>query len=641
MSQSNPSTSDAGQERDALSGLVDTLDTLERRIFGGESHSGRLISAESLDRILRRAGVCALASVERSESPDAPRLDLSADVKRVIDTKSEMKQSGHLLSLRHAALLQIVESLFRYLEYTADLEPDAYARIQYLQTGLARILVADPNVLSRPDHPARQLLEALVNTGKTYDPHSGPSAENLMGQIGGIVKAAVEAPRPTENAYSSGLREYFALIEAHSQDALEDAKKLVVKEKGEFQSNDAKLAVKQGLQKAVEGKKLPLVMLEFLQQIWSKYLYVTYLRHGMDSREWHNSMQDIHILIRSVGVRDRDQLFRLHSTQLNRILARVRLGADSIHGDWALTRDFFLAMDTLYEARLAGLDPVMDEAVVGASSDEAAEGSEDEVDQLDDLRLIDSLKVGDWYKLPEKGLELRCKLIEKNLQHGYCLFANLSGRKVAAARFSRIAGFLQAGLLKRIDTSPVFDNALAFACRQIAEQIPKLEAKAEQTERERAAILEQKRQEESAERLRRLEEERLRQETQLLEEKRRRERELARQKSEARLQAERSAREDALRQVLTDIERMQPDGRAEFVGEDGQTMTCKLALKLRSSGKLIFVNQLGRRVQELLPEEFAELILDGGATILSYGVAYDYGLQSLILTRDKKLDGEH
>jgi hypothetical protein len=360
----------------------------------------------------------------------------------------------------------------------------------------------------------------------------------------------------------------------------------------------------------------------------------------MDSREWHKSMQDIHILIRSVAVRDRDQLFRLYSTQLTRILARVRLGADSIHGDWTLTRNFFNAMDRLYEARLAGVEPELEAAVVAGANDEVPAAAESEIDQIEDLRLIDALKVGDWYKLPEKGLELRCKLIEKNLQHRYCLFTNLSGRKVAATRFQDIAGFLQDGVLKRIDTSPVFDNALAFACRQMGEQLPKLEAKAEQTERERATILEQKRQEESAQRLRRLEEERLRQETQLLEEKRRREREHARREREARMQAERAAREGALRQVLSEIERLQPDGRVEFIGDDGQTTTCKLALKLRSSGKLIFVNQLGRRVQELLPGDFAEQILDGAASIVHYGVAYDCGLQSLILTRDEKLDDE-
>ena len=77
-----------------------------------------------------------------------------------------------------------------------------------------------------------------------------------------------------------------------------------------------------------------------------------------------------------------------------------------------------------------------------------------------------------------------------------------------------------------------------------------------------------------------------------------------------------------------------------FTAVTGQS-NYKLALKLRSSGKLIFVNRLGQRGLELLPRDFAERIVDGAANIVDYGVAYDYGLQSLISTRDEKLDGGH
>lgn len=194
MTRTNLSALDDHREHDTLTALVDTLDTLERRLYSGESYSDRLISPESLDQILRSAGTRFLASVKASESSNAQRLDLSAEVKRVIGAKAEAIQSGDLLSLRHTALLQIVESFFRYLEYAEDLEPGAYSQIQYLQIGFARILVADPGALTRPDHPARQFFELLIDNGKAYDPHSGPRADILMVNIGKTVRTAVDAP---------------------------------------------------------------------------------------------------------------------------------------------------------------------------------------------------------------------------------------------------------------------------------------------------------------------------------------------------------------------------------------------------------------------------------------------------------------
>ena len=606
---------DGRMQSETVNELFDQVAKLESRIFGGQLPSDRFIPQDSLEKILRRAGANYIAAGPSGKSA-AQRLDLSSEVKRVIESEPETIQPNRLLSKRHAALLQIVEYLFRYLEYTADLDPDAYAAIQYLQVGLAQILIADPGALNRAEHPARRFLERLVSTCKGYDRYAGSKAEALLMQVERSVKTAVESPDPPDSAFGSAEREFAALLDEYDQEILELARNVIAKEKGEVMRNDAKLAVNREIITAVKGKKLPLVLLQFLQRIWNKYLYAIYLHHGMESGEWRQGVEDIHALVRSLCIRDRNELFRFYTDEHALALTRVRVGASSIHGDEALAKQFFATLESIHKQIVDGELPVFKEITVSGPDDFSVASNTSVSDAIRQTPL-DDLRVGHWYKLLENGLEVRCRLIEKNLQHGYCVFSNYSGIKTARRDYTDVVQSARAGTLKQIDSSPIFAKSLAFACRQIAKQIPKLESRAQSVEQKRVRILERKRQAEAAEKLRRLEDERLREEARLLEESRIRE------------------REQALQQVLSSVNRMQPGGRVELIGDDGRKIACKLGLKLKSSRRLIFVDRLGRKVQELLPEHLAERIVDGRAAIANYGVAFDDTLRRLIIDRSE------
>jgi hypothetical protein len=82
---------------------------------------------------------------------------------------------------------------------------------------------------------------------------------------------------------------------------------------------------------------------------------------------------------------------------------------------------------------------------------------------------------------------------------------------------------------------------------------------------------------------------------------------------------------------------MQSGGWLEILNEDHQRISCKLGLRIKSSGKLIFVDSLGRKVMEFLPRQLAERIVDGSAAIVDFGVAFDETLGNLIVERSEKI----
>ncbi len=624
----------------ALSELIDTIDTLEQRVWGADSSPSRpTLELGQMQRVLLQASRL-LGKARAMQRGDAElRIDLRDMVRRIIESVAGVGPGSPSLSTRHAVLIQFAEDLFRYVESSCDLDSAAYAVVQYLKVGMARTLVLDPGALERRDHPVRLFCEYLISSLKGYDGRSGSRADALMGRVAGVVKSVAETPLAAaayEAAYEAARRELIALVDSFDQDSSMFARNLIAKEKGEASRCDARLTVNRAILEAVSGKRLPLVLLQFLQQIWSKYLYITHLRQGMDSREWREGIDDIGVLARSLDIRDRDGLFRFYGTHLSSTLDRLRAGADSIYGDVALAERFFEVMDLICAATLAGRGQEIEDLadLTTISEDGLQDGSEALVVNAANRNLAESLRIGCWYHFTENGMALRCQLIERNQKHRYCLFANLSGIKVARQEYAQAARAVESGLLKPVDTAPVFNRAMAYAGERLAEQIGQLENQALEAERLRAEAHERQRQEASAQQLQQA---RLREQARLLEEKRIRAQEQAKRQAEARERAARLTRERALRQVLVDVERMQSGGRVDLIDGDRRKVTCKLGLKLKSSGKMIFVDHLGRKMCEMLPEELATRIIDGSAGILDYGVAFDDTLRDLIVERSEKI----
>jgi len=625
-------------QSESIGELCSHLTQLETRIFGGELPPDRLLTPDTLKGILRRA-TASHGIVGTSGGKSAVRLDLSGTVKQIIESDEQIIGADRLLSIRDASLLQIVESLFRYLEYEADLDPYAYGAIQYLQVSLAQLLITNPAALDSAGHPARSFLERVVGACRSYDRHAGPKAAVLLEQVKRLVAATLYTLESPESSFSAADRDLTALLDGHDREILELSRDMIAKEQVEVKSSDAKLAVNWEILSAVTGKTLPLVLLQFLQQIWNKYLYITFLRHGMHSEQWRQGVEDIVALVDSASIRNRDDLFKFYTDGRAKALARIRVGTASIQGDEELGKRFFATLDAIHKKVGEGKKPKLQEIEV-PPPDDIPRPPPNRAGTSGSHIPLQHLRVGHWYKLLDRGLEVRCRLIEKNTENHYCLFSNFSGIKTARKSWPEVAEALQNNGLKKIDTAPVFAKAAAFACGQIAEQIPRLEARARKSEQERDKILQQKHQAQAQAELHRKEEERLREEARLLEESHQREQKKAQQQTESRVEAQRQARQQALQQVLVSVNRMQPGGLVELIGNDNRKINCKLGLKIKSSGKLIFIDRLGRKVDELLPEQLAERIINGSASISDYGVAFDDTLGRLITDRSEQVNVE-
>jgi hypothetical protein len=616
-----------------LSALIADIETLEQRISGENMLDSRLLPTPQLMDLLVRLGNRPPAAAQES----VQRLNLSTSILDIIDNEIKPRQRNHLLSMRQASLINAAEQIFFSLEKTADVDPLAFNTLRPLLADVVRLLLDAPDALNNPAHPVRRLIEILLKICSLYDAYSGQRADLLIDQAGKVIATLVGAPLPINGVYETAARELVNLFNTHNEQNLLLAKTLIAKEQGQSLRDDAKLKVNREMLETLDGHRLPRFFVQFLERVWSKYLYVTYLRHGIDGREWRNGLESIRILADSLNIQGRDAMFQFYAKHLSGTLTKVREAAFSIHQDEYLVHHFLQRMDAIHIDIMDEKTPNLGDVLLisaGSRMDSAATLP----DADNGSAPLAALRVGDWYRLEERGLKLRCKLVERNRQHAYCLFANLSGIKVGRYAFGQITAKLQEGSLRRLNNSaPMFQSALEHACKSLQQQLPKLQQQAVEAQQARARILELKHQAEVAEKLRQIELLRQQREEQQRRERLRQEQERQRREAEQRAQAQREAREKAIEDTVININRMQSGGWLELINRDNQRISCKLGLRIKSTGKLIFVDSLGRKVIEFQPRQLAESIVDGSASIVDFGIAFDETLGHLIVERSEKI----
>jgi flagellar biosynthesis GTPase FlhF len=270
------------------------------------------------------------------------------------------------------------------------------------------------------------------------------------------------------------------------------------------------------------------------------------------------------------------------------------------------------------------------------------------------IKKAQALQEGGWllYRT-EAGESIRCKLLAKIPDTDQLLFVNRNGLKVLQMGIEDMAYCLSAGIARQLREGDFFNSAWQQCVRAVLNEF-------------------EQRQEELQERkARRVEEERLREEQRVQAELDRKQQELRRiaaagkAKAEAlaiakaKAEAEREAAEQAeqerqerAQQQLEERDRQRVEARkiarlsldsisigawVEIPNADGEATKSKLAVKISSTKKYIFVDRNGLKVAQLLRDELIEMLVEGQAKILDLGENFEDRLAKVVegLRRDK------
>ncbi|AXK71121.1 DUF1631 family protein [Lysobacter sp. TY2-98] len=348
------------------------------------------------------------------------------------------------LSREDADIFELLSLMNSHLEREVRPDSPAKAMLDRLHLPLLRLALADPGFFLRAAHPAREVLNAVAESGARWYAPDDIDPQLLL-HLERIVDAIARAPSDVAGAFRSGLN---ALEQ--QQQAVARRSEIAERRNVEAARGKDKLAVARRragdvIDTALKSTKLPAFHRGMLRHAWADVLTLAHLRRGEESGEWTSLIEATDELVAAAAGKASagpdlvllvDQWLSTvgyHADDAARI-ARILTGTEDANGDDAATRTE-LTMRLKSRARL------------GEDTDMDGDGGEPlDADAEAQARRVRELPPGAWFDLPgERGAVMRRRLSWLSEVTGQTLFVNPRGQRVADGRLDALARDLAAG----------------------------------------------------------------------------------------------------------------------------------------------------------------------------------------------------
>lgn len=410
------------------------------------------------------------------QQPPQDDYDLRYQLEQLLTRVSVKSGKFRVVGVIDEDVINLIAMLFEFILDDRNLPDSLKALIARLQIPMLKVAVLDKSFFSRGAHPARRLLNEIASAAMGWGSRDDYQRDALYMRIDQIVQRLLNDFVDDTSLFSELLIDFLAfsnderrrseLLEQRTRDA----------EEGRARADLARHLVEKELNSRLLGRTLPQVVVNILQDAWSRVLLLVCLKHGANSTEWEAALSTVDDLIWSVEPHD-DPEMRMRLLELvPGLLKSLREGLTSTAFDPFATSEFFSQLEVLHvqafqrePADVEG-DTAEDESFVQVVEEIVLSGpgdsSEDEpqVSLADDdpgLLQVDKLRVGTWVELQEnEEFKLRCKLTAIIETSGKYVFVNRTGMKVLEKTRMGLAVEFRRGTVRVLDDTLLFDRAL-------------------------------------------------------------------------------------------------------------------------------------------------------------------------------------
>ncbi len=202
------------------------------------------------------------------------------------------------------------------------------------------------------------------------------------------------------------------------------------------------------------------------------------------------------------------------------------------------------------------------------------------------------------------------------------LFTNRNGMKALDKNYDELAYLMSSSVLKPLNHEAVFSSTFSTFYQGLIEEFQrkqKLAEEADQAEAQREAAREKALQEAAA--LARAKEEA---------EARKKEEERENRLERAKAEASRAENQARLAEFRETVEKLNIGAWLKLPAADGTLEECKLAVKIASADKMIFVSRTGVKIGEYTTEQLITLLVAGDGEIDDTGVEFEDTLAQVV-----------
>jgi hypothetical protein len=299
-----------------------------------------LVQGQQLMNSLTQLQVGNLAAMGAAAAELGPILAEAGNLKNVLKQLKDTSVGGSMSQV-DAMTLDVVAMLFDEIFDDPKIPIALKGLIGHLQLPMLKVAIADKDLFSRKDHPARQLLDALGQMGLRLPPDFG--AENpLFPKLEAFIRQLVDGFQEKMEIFDevrAELEKMIAESDATVAKSMEATEKEM--EKGERLAL-AKVAAEEEIRKRVGGQmQIPRPIVRFLALQWIKYLVITYARDGKDSESWKGAVTTMDELLTSIVPKATLEERRGLARVIPSLLKRLKTGVSGAGIEDAVSSAFF------------------------------------------------------------------------------------------------------------------------------------------------------------------------------------------------------------------------------------------------------------------------------------------------------------
>lgn len=380
------------------------------------------------------------------------------------DLVAQLRQMGGAggtlaLSREDGDTIDLVGMLFGQLTRSAGLGSAAQGLLSQLQLPLMRVALADPAFFTRTDHPARKLLNTVIEAGERWIDDADPDADLLL-RLRQVVKQVAHGDAADLDALEDlhkGLSGHVGVLTRRAEIA---ERRQIEAAKGRERLELARSRSRTTLTRMIERADPPAPLRDMLERTWAPVLALTLLRQGEDSAAYHRRLAVADQLLRRSPDDERpvDQALR---REVEDGLGQVGMHGEDVH---KLTRALFDPPTSGDGAAAAALSDITDK--LGAwgrtPGDEAAGPASAPAPapertlplplnaaEQQTLEQIKGLPFGTWFEFRtnQQGDTVRRKLAWFSTLTGRCLFVNQRGLRTHDSTLEQVARDMARGQL--------------------------------------------------------------------------------------------------------------------------------------------------------------------------------------------------
>ncbi len=406
--------------------------------------------------------------------------DHGVDVQRVLASIQQHRGIEIKLGRIEKETINLVHMMFRFILRDHQLAMPLRDLVCRLQIPILRTALVDSSFLTDKRHPARRFLNEFTAVALQWNGAAEVKPEDtLFAFMCSAVERIVEQKVMTVEIFKEALADFSSFVEKDRRRSAVLEKRTVDAEDGKARAEQARKKVADEVQWRTMAHNLPPVVQELVNGPWSNVLFVTGLKFGFDSTEWHEQLKVLTDLVWSVqpcqSKHDRQKLIRL----IPDLVQRMRRGLDAISYNPFEVSELFAGLEELHLKRIRGEESAVEppaestvefEQLRSDESDLAIEPAVhvEEVPESESLPENDPHMLtvagfvhGTWFDLNHGSDEvIRCRLAAFIKPTGKYIFVSRSGTKVAEKTQQDLAQALKLGQVRTVDNAMLFDKAL-------------------------------------------------------------------------------------------------------------------------------------------------------------------------------------